>query len=194
MKNQEQRLYFRIDTVLPCSFRIISGEDAKNYELPKSADNKYIEEYFMKNLADLDHQINESIAQINEKSSVLATALNAINSKLNFIMQTLEESQLSRAIPLQVVNVSGNGIALHMNEDISLTDKVDLLIKPLHNEPPILVRCDVVNIKHKNNEDETKEVSLTFQEMNVEDRRKLVFFIQSKEIEAAQKKREEKYP
>lgn len=194
MKNQEQRLYFRIDTVLPCSFRIISSEDAKSHELPKSADNKFIEEYFMKNLADLDQQINESIAQINEKSSVLATALNAINSKLNFIMQTLEESQLSRAIPLRVVNISGNGIALHMNEDVSLTDKVDLLIKPLHNEPPILVRCDVVNIKRKNDDGETKEVSLSFQTMAVEDRRKLIFFIQSKEIEAAQKEREKKYP
>lgn len=194
MSSREQRLFFRIDTVLPCSYRIISSEDAKSHPLPKVADNKFIEQYFMKNIADLDGQINQAIAQINEKSSVLATALNAMNSKLNFIMQTLEESQLSLAIPLRVVNISGNGIAIHINEEISLMDKVDLLIKPLQNEPPILVRCDVVNIKSKAESDYALEVSLTFQEMSVEDRRKLIFFIQSKEIEAAQKERESMYP
>lgn len=194
MKMSEQRQFYRIDTVLPCSYRIISSEDAKVHSLPKVADNKFIEHYFMKNLADLDNQINESISEINEKSSVLATALNAINSKLNFIMQTLEESQLSRAIPLRVVNISGNGIALHINEPISITDKVDLLFKPLQNEQPILVRCDVVNIKKRLDDNNTLEVSLTYQDLSVEDSRKLIFFIQSKEIEAAQKKREEKYP
>ena len=194
MKKSEQRQFYRIDTVLPCSYRIISSDDAKEHSLPKVADNKFIEHYFMKNLADLDNQINESIAEINEKSSVLATALNAINSKLNFIMQTLEESQLSRAIPLRVVNISGNGIALHINEPISITDKVDLLFKPLQNEQPILVRCDVVNIKKRLDDDNTLEVSLTYQDLSVEDSRKLIFFIQSKEIEVAQKKREAKYP
>lgn len=189
---KEQRLFFRIDTILPCSYRIISGEEAKKAPLPEAADNKYIEEYFMKNLASLDNQINESIEHIHEKSAMLATALNALNSKLNFIMQTLEESQLARAIPLRVVNISGNGLALDIEEPVSLTDKVDLLIKPLENEPPILVRCDVVNIKKKLDSN-SKEVSLTYQALSVEERRKLIFFIQSKEIEKAQKKRQQKH-
>lgn len=194
MKDQEQRQYFRIDTVLPCSYRIISAEAAAQHPLPEVADNKYIEQYFMKNLADLDDQINESIALINERSSVLATALNAMNSKLNFIMQTLEEAQLSRAIPLRVVNISGNGIAIHMEEEIALTDKVDLLIKPLQHEPAMLLRCDVVNIKKHKTKDAPKEVSLSFQELNVEDRRKIIFFIQTKEIEIAHREKQNHYP
>jgi len=196
MTSKEQRAFFRIDTVLPCSYRIISKEDAAQNPLPEVIDNHYIEQYFMKNLAQLDQVINDSISRINEKSTVLSDALSAINSKLNFILQTLEESQLSRAIPLRVVNISGSGVAIEMTESISLEDKVDLLIKPLQHELPILVRCDVVNIKKKTNEKEGEchMVSLTYQNLSVEDRRKLIYFIQTKEVELTHKQREQHYP
>ncbi|WP_178861232.1 PilZ domain-containing protein [Thiomicrorhabdus cannonii] len=185
MKN-DQRSFFRIDVMLPCSYRIVPQDAVEQTPLPGSPDSKYIEEYFMQNLADLDTQINEVIAQINVKSSLLAAALTAMNSKINFMMQTIDANQLSRAIPQRLVNLSGGGISFTINETINPTDKVDLLFKPLEDESPVLVRCDLVNITPIVDEENTYRVSLSYTNLSEEDRRKVLFFIQSKEIEYAQ--------
>lgn len=185
---KDQRSYYRIDVIMPCSYRILSLEEAEQTILPTSPDSKYIEEYFMENLSQLDEQINEVISHINQKSSVLATALTAMNSKINFLLQTIDEKQLARAIPQRLVNLSGGGIAIDVEEQVTLTDKVDLLIKPLANEAPILVRCDIVNITPLI-DDEGTTISLSYQGLSEDDRRKLVYFIQAKEIEFAQKHR-----
>ncbi|WP_373018283.1 PilZ domain-containing protein [Thiomicrorhabdus sp.] len=188
MKN-DQRLFFRIDVMMPCSYRIVSKDELEKITLPEIPDSKYIEEYFMQNLAQLDEQINEVVAQINLKSSLLASALSAMNSKINFMMQTIDANQLARAIPQRLVNLSGGGVSFNINETIEPDDKIDLLIKPLENEPPILVRCDVVNITAIEDEDNAFRVALEYQNLAEDDRRKLLFFIQSKEIEFAQHER-----
>ncbi|WP_028486220.1 PilZ domain-containing protein [Thiomicrorhabdus chilensis] len=193
MKN-DQRLFFRIDVMMPCSYRIIPQEDLEKVVLPDNPDSKYIEEYFMQNLTQLDEQINEVIGQINQKSSLLASALMAMNSKINFMMQTIDASQLTRAIPQRLVNLSGGGISFNINEPVNLTDKVDLLIQPLENESPILVRCDVIQASPVVDDEECFNVSLSYQNLSEDDRRKLVFFIQSKEIEAARQQRDENAP
>ncbi|MDX1348349.1 MAG: PilZ domain-containing protein [Thiomicrorhabdus chilensis] len=193
MKN-DQRLFFRIDVMMPCSYRIIPQEDLEKVVLPDNPDSKYIEEYFMQNLTQLDEQINEVIGQINQKSSLLASALMAMNSKINFMMQTIDASQLTRAIPQRLVNLSGGGISFNINEPVNLTDKVDLLIQPLENEAPILVRCDVIQASPVVDDEECFNVSLSYQNLPEDDRRKLVFFIQSKEIEAARQQRDENAP
>jgi hypothetical protein len=185
MKN-DQRSFFRIDVMLPCSYRIVPQDAVEQTPLPSSPDSKYIEEYFMQNLAELDTQINEVIAQINVKSSLLAAALTAMNSKINFMMQTIDANQLSRAIPQRLVNLSGGGISFTINEMINPTDKIDLLFKPLEDEAPVLVRCDLVNITPIVDEENTYRVSLSYTHLSEEDRRKVLFFIQSKEIEYAQ--------
>ncbi|MDG6773384.1 PilZ domain-containing protein [Thiomicrorhabdus sp. ZW0627] len=187
----DQRLFFRIDVMMPCSFRIVPEEELDKIPLPEAPDSKYIEEYFMQNLAQLDEQINEVVAQINLKSSLLASALSAMNSKINFMMQTIDANQLTRAIPQRLVNLSGGGVSFNINETITLNDKIDLLIKPLENEPPILVRCDVVKVTPIEDEDDAYRVALEYQNLSEEDRRKLLFFIQAKEIEFAQHERRE---
>ena len=181
--------YYRIDVIMPCSYRIVSMEEANEVELPSTPDSKYIEEYFMTNLAQLDEEINEVISHINQKSSLLATALTAMNSKINFLLQTIDERQLSRAIPQRLVNLSGGGIAIDVEEDVLPTDKIDLLIKPLPDESPILVRCNIVSIKPLADGSEGSTIALSYQCLSEDDRRKLVYFVQSKEIEYAQKKR-----
>lgn len=186
---RDKRSYYRIDVIMPCSYRILSLKEAEETVLPSSPDSKYIEEYFMENLSQLDEQINEVISHINQKSSLLASALTAMNSKINFLLQTIDEKQLSRAIPQRLVNLSGGGIAIDVEEDVETTDKVDLLIKPLANETPILVRCDIVSVKPKADGSEGATIALSYQDLSEDDRRKLVYFIQSKEIEYAQKKR-----
>lgn len=186
---KDKRSYYRIDVIMPCSYRILSIEEASETLLPASPDSKYIEEYFMENLAQLDEQINEVISHINQKSSLLATALTAMNSKINFLLQTIDEKQLSRAIPQRLVNLSGGGIAIDVDEEVHLSDKVDLLIKPLANEAPILVRCDIVSIKPLADGSEGSTIALSYQDLSEDDRRKLVYFIQAKEIEFAQKQR-----
>lgn len=186
---KDQRSYYRIDVVMPCSYRILTLQQAEETLLPSSPDSKYIEEYFMENLSQLDEQINEVISHINQKSSLLATALTAMNSKINFVLQTIDEKQLARAIPQRLVNLSGGGIAIDVVEKVQLTDKVDLLIKPLQNESPILVRCDIVKIIPLTN-GEGSSIALSYQSLSEDDRRKLVYFIQAKEIELAQKNRD----
>lgn len=186
---KDKRSFYRIDVMMPCSYRILSHEEAEEKALPMSADAKYIEEYFMEYLMQLDLQINEVISQINQKSSLLATALAAINSKINFVLKTIDEKQLTRAIPQKLVNLSASGIAIDIEEDVLISDKIDLLIKPLDNESPILVRCDIVKITQLNDGSKGSTIALTYQSLSEDDRRKLVYFIQTKEIEFAQKER-----
>ena len=185
---RDKRSYYRIDVIMPCSYRVLSAEQAEKTVLPSQPDSKYIEDYFMTNLAQLDEQINDVISHINIKSSLLASALTAMNSKINFLLQTIDEKQLSRAIPQRLVNLSGGGIAIDIEEEVTEADKIDLLIKPIPDESPILVRCDIVNIKPLADESGVT-VALSYQSLSEDDRRKLVFFIQSKEIEYAQKQR-----
>lgn len=188
---KDQRTFFRIDVMMPCSYRILDPEEAQQIPLPERPDAKYIEEYFMKNLSELDKQINEVIGQINHKSTLLAAALTAMNTKINFLLQTVDEKQLARAIPQRLVNLSGSGIAIEMEETIQPGQKVDLLIKPLVNEAPIFVRCDVVTISPCKDGSNRSTVALVYQKLTEDDRRKLVYFIQAKEIEYAQAKRRE---
>ncbi|WP_232023503.1 hypothetical protein [Thiomicrorhabdus aquaedulcis] len=64
---KDQRKFFRIDVMMPCSYRLLTAEEAQNIALPARPDARYIEEYFMKNLNELDEQINQVIGQINQK-------------------------------------------------------------------------------------------------------------------------------
>jgi c-di-GMP-binding flagellar brake protein YcgR len=187
--NKDKRSYYRIDVIMPCSYRILTKSEADETLLPSSPDAKYIEEYFMENLSQLDEQINEVISHINQKSSLLASALTAMNSKINFLLQTIDEKQLTRAIPQRLVNLSGSGIAIDVEDNIDMDDKVDLLIKPLANETPILVRCDIISITPLTDGSNGSTIALSYQALSEDDRRKLVYFVQAKEIEFAQKKR-----
>lgn len=186
---KDQRSFYRIDVMMPCSYRILSKLEAENAPLPSTPDAQYIEEYFMQNLGQLDEQINDAISQIGQKSTLLATALTAMNSKINFILHTIDDKQLARAIPQRLVNLSAGGIAINIEEKIQETDKIDLLIKPLPNEMPILVRCNIVKMTPLNNGSSGAEVALNYENLSEDDRRKLVYFIQEKEIEMAQKNR-----
>lgn len=190
--HKDQRSFYRIDVMMPCSYRILSLQESEESALPLTPDSKYIEEYFMENLAQLDQQINEVISQINQKSTLLASALTAMNSKINFVLQTIDDKQLTRAIPQRLVNLSGGGIAIDVDDEVQITDKVDLLIKPLANEAPILVRCDIVKIIPLNNGTKGSTIALEYQNLSEDDRRKLVYFIQAQEIELAQKERNAK--
>jgi len=188
MKN-DKRLFYRIDVMMPCSYRIVSQAQIESDSIPIHPDSKYIEDYFMKDLNELDDQISEVISQINVKSSLLASALSAMNSKLNFMMQTIDADQLTRAIPQRLVNLSGGGISFVLNEAVDTRDKIDLLIHPISTEKPILVRCDIVSSTALTKDDDSYRVSLQFQSLPEDDRRKLVYFIQAQEIAQANKER-----
>ena len=186
--SREQRSFFRIDAMLPCSYRIVPKEEAEKNPLPSNPDASYIEKYFMDNLDEIDQQINELIGQINTKSTILAAVLTALNSKVNFFLQTMDEDQLTHSIPQRMLNISAGGVAFDMNENVKQSDKVDLLLKPLKDEPPILIRCKIVKIIPKGN---INIVAMEFENITEDDRRKIVYFIQTKEIEMANKQREE---
>ncbi|WFE67880.1 PilZ domain-containing protein [Thiomicrospira sp. R3] len=182
----EQRSFFRLDVMLPCSYRILSSDEAKKNPLPTQADSGFIEKYFMHNLVELDKEINELVNQIGNKSSVLANALTAINNKISFMMQTIDEEKLTQCIPQRMINLSAGGICFSINEKVTKKDIIDVLLVPLKQESPILARCHIVKITHSG---DTDIVSLKFDNLSEDDRRKLVYFIQTKEIEVANKLR-----
>ncbi|AZR81865.1 hypothetical protein AYJ59_05970 [Thiomicrospira sp. S5] len=184
MSSKNSRSFFRIDVMLPCSYRIVPEEEAINQPLPTSPDASYIEKYFMENLTQLDEQLSTVISQIGQKSALLATALTAMNSKINFLLQTVDRKQLVHAIPQRMVNISAGGLAIKVTENVNANDKVDLLIQPLEDESPVLVRCNIVKVIPEADGSATT-VALEYQNMSEDDRRKLVYFIQSKEIELA---------
>ncbi|UQB42653.1 PilZ domain-containing protein [Thiomicrospira microaerophila] len=183
---QEQRSFFRLDVMLPCSYRILSPEQAKSAPLPTHADSGFIEKYFMHNLVELDKEINDLVDQIGTKSTILADALTAINNKISFIMQTIDQDKLTQCIPQRMVNLSAGGICFSINEKITQNDVIDVLLVPLKQEAPIIARCHIVKITNSGDSD---IVSLKFDNLSEDDRRKLVYFIQTKEVEAANKLR-----
>lgn len=183
--SMDQRSFFRLDVTLPCSYRVISAEEAKKNPLPTSPDAAYIEKYFLENLGQLDEQILDLINQIGEKSLLMSAALSAINSKINFVLQTVDQKQLTKAIPQRMVNLSASGLAFDIEENVGLNDMVDLLIQPLKEEEPILTRCKVVKIMPGKACKTCSLVALEYVNLPEDDRRKLVYFIQSKEIENA---------
>lgn len=185
----DQRSFFRIDVMLPCSYHIMSAKEAEDTPLPSNLDSNYIEKFFLENLTELDQQINEIIAQIDQKSHLMANALTAINSKVNFVLQTIDEKHLSRTIPQKMVNVSASGLSFNIEEKLEVTDVIDVLIKPLKDGHPILLRCNIINIMQGRDNNNDSTVSLQFQQINEDDKRKLIYFIQQKEIEFAQQKR-----
>lgn len=188
--SKEQRSFFRIDAMLPCSYRIISKDEAAKTPLPSNPDAGYIEKYFMDNLSELDKQITELIGQIGERSTIVASVLNAINNKVNFFLQTMDQDQLTHSIPQRMVNISAGGVAFDVTEKVNMADKVDLLLKPLKEEAPILIRCKIVKVIPKGN---VNVMAVEFEDITEDDRRKIVYFIQTKEIEMANKQREESH-
>ncbi len=190
MSSKNSRSFFRIDVMLPCSYRIVTEEEAINQPLPTAPDAGYIEKYFMENLTQLDEQLSTVISQIGQKSTLLATALTAMNSKINFLLQTVDRKQLVHAIPQRMVNISAGGVAIKISENVDTNDKVDLLFQPLEEESPVLVRCNIVKIMPET-DGSAATVSLEYQNMTEDDRRKLVYFIQSKEIELANQMKKE---
>lgn len=190
MSSKNSRSFFRIDVMLPCSYRIVPEEEAINQPLPTAPDAGYIEKYFMENLTQLDEQLSTVISQIGQKSTLLATALTAMNSKINFLLQTVDRKQLVHAIPQRMVNISAGGVAIKVTEDANTNDKVDLLIQPLEDESPVLVRCNIVKIIPEP-DGIGSTLALEYQNMTEDDRRKLVYFIQSKEIELANQMKKE---
>lgn len=181
------RSFFRLDVMMPCSYHIISAENAEKNPLPLTPDTSYIEKYFLEDFATMDQKIIDMVEKIGERSSLLASVLTAINTKVDFMIQTIDEKNLSQAIPQKMVNLSAGGISFSVDHSINLSDKVDLLIQPLKDESPILVRCSIVKIfpEPSSNCPDCSMIALAFDYLSEDDRRKIVFFIQQREIELA---------
>ncbi|WP_319381899.1 PilZ domain-containing protein [Thiomicrorhabdus sp.] len=184
---QDQRNYFRIDVSLPCSYRILNQEEAQQLPADQFDNGEHLKAFFTQNIHQLDQQFEQALQQIQSRSTIVADALNALNAKLNLLLDSVDQKQLSASLPQRQVNLSGGGIAMQIHEHIQMSDKVDLLLKPLEDEEPILVRCEVINIQP--GDGSGYKVALSYQNLKEEDRRKLIYFIQSKEIELAQQQR-----
>ncbi len=187
MSISNNRSFFRIDAMIPCGYRIMTEAASLENPLPVSLDSNYIEEYFLEDFNELEEQIKEITAIISKKSDLVAKALNALNSKINFLVQTVDKKQLTQTIPVRMVNLSAGGLAFKVDQKIDTSYKVDILIQPTQDEEPVLARCDIVKVIPE--ADGSNTIALEYQSISEDNRRKLVYFIQSKEIEYANQER-----
>jgi len=181
--SKRQKAFFRIDVELPCYYQILTREEAEQTVLPNQVSPEYMRKHFVEQLILIEDDLNAQISKLEEKSQLLANCMRALNQKLDFLMQTVDDKQLANTLPIRKVNLSANGIALEVKEPISMDHKVDIIMRPLKNELPVAVRCDVVHIKSLNNSENSHWVGMSYQNITEENQRKLIYFIQTKEIE-----------
>ncbi len=184
---KNKRAFYRLNTMLPLSYRILSAEDAQAQPLPTDPDASFIENHFLANLQQIDQQLQQAIDTIGQKSDLLASALHALNSKVNLALQAIDKRQLAHMLPLTRVNISASGLALEMPTRPNDTDKVDILMQPLPDEAPLLVRGHIVNVQPLPDKGpNAHRVAVEFENMTEDARRKLIYYIQRKELEQAQ--------
>jgi c-di-GMP-binding flagellar brake protein YcgR len=182
---QQQRAYYRMDTMLPFSYRVLTDEEA-DQPLPATADAAFIDRYFPSALSEIESRVQDTIETIREKSSLMADALSALNDKLNFIMHGLGEEAIKHTLPTIPVNISAGGLSFTVNSAIADKSVIDLLLFLNIQAEPLLLRSQVVKlIAHP---DATFTVAVEFMNLTEEMRRQLVYFIQTKELEVARHK------
>ncbi len=182
-----KRAYYRLNTMLPLSYRLLSAEDAKAHSLPTDPDAAFIEQHFLNNLQQIDQQLQQAIETIGRKSDLLASALHALNSKVNLALQAIDKRQLAHMLPLARVNLSASGLAMELPVRPNETDKLDILMQPLPDESPILVRGHIVSIQPLPEKGpNAHRVAVEFENLTEDARRKLIYYIQRKELEQAQ--------
>lgn len=181
----QQRAYYRMDTMLPLSYRVLTDDEA-SHPLPTTADAAFIERYFPSALSEIEARVQSTIQTIRDKSSLMAEALAALNDKLNFIMHGLGEEAIKHTLPTVPVNISAGGLSFSVNNTIAEGSVVDFLLFLNIQSEPLLVRSHVVKvIPHP---DATFTVAVEFINLTEEMRRQLVYFIQTKELELARHK------
>lgn len=183
--NTQQRAFYRMDTMLTFSYRVLSEEEAQ-YPLPSAMDSGFIEQYFPSAIVDIEERIDTTLELIRSKSALMADALSALNDKLNFIMQAMGEDAIKHTLPSLPVNISAGGLSFETNQSIDDKSMVDLLLILDSHAQPMLVRSQVVKVVA--NPDATYMVAVEFKDLTSNMRRQLVQFIQTKEIELAKHK------
>lgn len=181
----QQRAYYRMDTMLPLSYRVLSDDEASQ-PLPATADAAFIERYFPSALSEIEARVQESINTIRDKSSLMADALMALNEKLNFIMHGLGEGAIKHTLPTLPVNISAGGLSFTVASAIAEKSFIDLLLFLNIQAEPLLLRSQVVKVMA--HPDATFTVAVEFINLTEEMRRQLVYFIQTKELEIARHK------
>lgn len=182
-----KRSYYRLNTMLPLSWRRLSAEEAQQQPLPSDPDAQFIESHFLANLQQIDQQLQQAIETIGQKSDLLASALHALNSKVNLALQAVDKRQLAHMMPLVRVNLSAGGLAFDLPFRPEDTDRIDILMQPLPDDAPILVRSHIVNIRPQPEKGpNVHRVAVEFENITEDARRKLIYFLQRKELEQAQ--------
>lgn len=181
---QKQKAFFRMDLDLPCYYKVLTRDEAEQSKLPMTVNSDYMRKHFIDQLNLIDDEIVQYIDELSQKSTLMSNCIKALNRKLDFLIQTVDETQLANVLPIQQVNLSANGIAIEVKEPIDMSSKVDLIMRPLEHETPVAVRCDVVHITPKP-ETNSSWVAMSYQAISEDNRRKLIYFIQTKEIENA---------
>ena len=180
-----KRSFFRIDVMVPFSYRVIPAEEADLHPLPDDPDEEFIETHFLNNLHQIDQSLQQAIEELSSVDNRLAAALLALNSKINMSFKVVDKTRLTRLLPQVRINLSGSGLAFDTHQPVRPGDKIDLLLQPLPYEAPIITRSRVVGIRPPEDPSYPQRVAVAYENISEEDRRKLLFFIHQKELEEA---------
>lgn len=175
----DKRSYFRLDLYVRCSYRIVSREDALVNPLPRDLDATAMMQYFSTDLSLINQKIDELMREIGAKSPLLANLFAVFNTKMDAILEAIDSDQLIEVVAKKFMNLSAGGVLLEMHEDISETDKVDLLFKLGKDIAPIMIRAMVTRI----DEGFPHKVALEFEDIMSQDRQYLTAYLFKKQID-----------
>lgn len=178
---QNKRNYFRLDVTAPLAYRVLPM-NVEPSALVATADSAFVKDFFVDHLKKLDEEIHEVLEQIGVKSQLLAKALTAINRKMDFLLDTIDEKNLIQTLPMVTFNLSGGGIAFTMNQPAEMGQLIEVIMLLDETGNPLILRGRVVKTRPK--DDSGYWVSIEFTDISEDDRRLLIFFIQTREIQA----------
>jgi c-di-GMP-binding flagellar brake protein YcgR len=127
---QERRRFFRIDDTLGVAYRKLTEEELKNYvgDQLRPVDALSL-------IASYDTKIANLTGQLRGRDSLVADILEALNAKLNTVIDQLDlENELVQRVAhkVQEVNICACGMGLFIDEEVppGETIALDLLLKP----------------------------------------------------------------
>jgi len=189
MQVDEGREFFRINVRLPIEFRRLTHAEYN--------DMKNLVRYGSTSQIGIGKELNmlrDVIEKEEGEKKRLFSCLEAINRKLDMVIELMKESTDNNLYIKKFldVNLSGSGIKFLSDEEFVDEEYVEIkMVIPVFPYPKITMLCQVVRVEKKEVCGTVMwEVALMFKTINEDDRDFIVNFIFTKERELLRSKKE----
>jgi len=171
---EEKREYFRIDDQSQLAYQIVTAAEATLKKQSLSPQLKQRAKW-MEDLEDIDRVSASALTDVYEQSAGLVTYLNALNQKIQILLEALIEiSTQNENTPLQHINISEGGMAFNSQEYIAPQTylAISLLLRPTSR--PFLCIAGVVTCQVLDGEgDLAYRIGVNFTDIQDTDRQTL---------------------